>query len=108
MAVMVRANAKEVADVDPFFAQIAGMGYAVLTSEEIVKPKVEFFSSKLGIPDDCMTIRLKSGNRITPINTCAANIFGIVEPNLFRNIDTAKKTIQFFNWCCTSNCSGYD
>ena len=64
---MVRADKNGVKDVGPRSAHIAGMDYAVFTpEEEIVDPKVVFFSPKDGDPDDYVAIELKNGKRITP------------------------------------------
>ena len=69
---MVRADKSGVKDVGPRSAHIAGMDYAVFTpEEEIVDPKVVFFSPKEGDPADYVAIELKSGKRITITNTCA-------------------------------------
>ena len=48
---MVRADRGGIKDVGPRSAHIAGMDYAVFTpEEEIVDPKVVFFSPKEGDP----------------------------------------------------------
>ena len=79
---MVRADKSGVKDVGPRSAHIAGMDYAVFTpEEEIVDPKVIFFSPKEGDPDDYVAIELASGKRITITNTCAVNGFGGVASN---------------------------
>lgn len=63
---MARADKSGVKDVGPRSAHIAGMDYAVFTpEEEIVDPKVVFFSPKEGDPDDYVAIELASGKRIT-------------------------------------------
>lgn len=55
---MVRADKSGVKDVGPRSAHIAGMDYAVFTpEEEIVDPKVIFFSPKEGDPDDYVAHR---------------------------------------------------
>lgn len=78
---MVRADKSGVKDVGPRSAHIAGMDYAVFTpEEEIVDPKVIFFSPKEGDPDDYVAIELASGKRITITNTCAANVLGLISP----------------------------
>ena len=94
---MIRGNKNGVVDVGPRSAHIAGMDYAVFTSEEeIVDPKIEFFSPKEGDPNDYIAIRLKSGKRITITNTCAANILGLVKPEQFSygNVNSARKAMQ--------------
>ena len=75
------ADKSGVKDVGPRSAHIAGMDYAVFTpEEEIVDPKVVFFSPKEGDPADYVAIELKSGKRITITNTCAANVLGLIKP----------------------------
>ena len=65
------------------------MDYAVFTpEEEIVDPKVVFFSPKEGDPDDYVAIELKSGKRITITNTCAANVLG---PVSYTHLDVYKR-----------------
>ena len=57
---MVRADKSGVKDVGPRSAHIAGMDYAVFTpEEEIVDPKVVFFSPKEGDPDDYVAIEIE-------------------------------------------------
>lgn len=81
---MVRADKSGVKDVGPRSAHIAGMDYAVFTpEEEIIEPKLVFFSPKKGDPDDYVAIELKGGKRITITNTCAANVLGLVKPEHF-------------------------
>ena len=94
---MIRGNKNGVVDAGPRSAHIAGMDYAVFTQEEeIVDPKIEFFSPKEGDPNDYIAIRLKSGKRITITNTCAANILGLVKPEQFSygNVNSARKAMQ--------------
>ena len=94
---MVRADKSGVKDVGPRSAHIAGMDYAVFTpEEEIVDPKVVFFSPKEGDPDDYVAIELKNGKRITITNTCAANVLGLVKPEYFAygNANAARKAMK--------------
>ena len=94
---MVRADKNGVKDVGPRSAHIAGMDYAVFTpEEEIVDPKVVFFSPKDGDPDDYVAIELKNGKRITITNTCAANVLGLIKPEYFAygNANAARKAMQ--------------
>lgn len=94
---MVRADKSGVKDVGPRSAHIAGMDYAVFTpEEEIVDPKVIFFSPKEGDPDDYVAIELASGKRITITNTCAANVLGLISPDNFAygNANAARKAMQ--------------
>ena len=94
---MVRADKSGVKDVGPRSAHIAGMDYAVFTpEEEIVDPKVIFFSPKEGDPDDYVAIELANGKRITITNTCAANVLGLISPDNFAygNANAARKAMQ--------------
>ena len=86
---MVRADKNGVKD--------AGLDYAVFTpEEEIVDPKVVFFSPKEGDPEDYVAIELKNGKRITITNTCAANVLGLIKPEYFAygNANAARKAMQ--------------
>lgn len=90
-------NIGVIKDVGPRSAHIAGMDYAVFTpEEEIVDPKVIFFSPKEGDPDDYVAIELASGKRITITNTCAANVLGLISPDNFAygNANAARKAMQ--------------
>lgn len=94
---MIRADKSGVKDVGPRSAHIAGMDYAVFTSEEeIVDPKVVFFSPKEGDPADYVAIELASGKRIAITNTCAANVLGLIKPEYFAygNANAARKAMQ--------------
>ena len=94
---MVRADKSGVKDVGPRSAHIAGLDYAVFTpEEEIVDPKVVFFSPKEGDPEDYVAIELKNGKRITITNTCAANVLGLIKPEYFAygNANAARKAMQ--------------
>lgn len=96
---MVRADKSGVKDVGPRSAHIAGMDYAVFTpEEEIVDPKVVFFSPKEGDPADYVAIELKSGKRITITNTCAANVLGLIKPEYFAygNANAARKAMHLW------------
>ena len=73
------------------------LDYAVFTDEEeIVEPRLEFFSPKEGDPEDYVAIRLKSGKRITITNSCAANVLGLVTPKDFSygSVNSARKAMQ--------------
>ena len=94
---MIRLDKSGVKDVGPRSAHIAGMDYAVYTpEEEIIEPRLEFFSPKQGDPGDYVAIRLKNGKRITITNSCAANVLGLVNPKYFSygNANAAKKAMQ--------------
>lgn len=94
---MVRIDKNGVKDVGPRSAHIAGLDYAVYTpEEEIEDPQLELFSPKSGDPDDYIAIRLKNGKRITITNSCAANVLGLVTPDLFSygNAESARKAMK--------------
>lgn len=94
---MVRINDKEVVDVGPRSAHIAGCEYACFTpEEEIVDPTIELVSPKQGDPADYVTIRLKNGKRICFTNTCAANVLGLIDKQFFAfgNANSARKAMQ--------------
>lgn len=94
---MVRINDKEVVDVGPRSAHIAGCEYACFTpEEEIVDPKIEMVSPKPGDPADYVTIRLKNGKSICFTNTDAANVLGLVDEKYFAhgNANAARKAMQ--------------
>lgn len=94
---MVRINNREVVDVGPRSAHIAGCEYACFTpEEEIVDPQVELISPKPNDPADYVVIRLKSGKRICFTNTCAANVLGLIDSKYFAygNAASARKAMQ--------------
>lgn len=94
---MVRISDKEVVDVGPRSAHIAGCEYACFTpEEEIVDPQIEMVSPKPSDPADYVTIRLKNGKRICFTNTCAANVLGLIDEKYFAhgNASAARKAMQ--------------
>ncbi len=94
---MVRINDKEVVDVGPRSAHIAGCEYACFTpEEEIVDPQIVMLSPKPGDPDDYVAIKLKSGKMICFTNTDAANVLGLIEEKYFAhgNANAARKAMQ--------------
>lgn len=93
---MVRANKTGIVDAGPRSAHIAGLEYAVYSTEEIVNPKLEFFSPKKGDPEDYVRILLENGKRVTITNSCAANVLGLVKPEHFSygNVENARKAMQ--------------
>ncbi len=103
---MVRANKDGIVDVGPRSAHIAGMDYSIFKQpEDIVDPKVEFFSPKPGDPDDYVAIRLAGGERVTITNTCAANVLGLVKPEDFSygNPEASRKAMQALaDYCGTT------
>lgn len=81
---MIRINDKDVVDVGPRSAHIAGCDYACFTDpEEIEDPQIELVAPKDGDPNDYVVIRLKNGKRITITNTDAANVLGLIDEKYF-------------------------
>lgn len=94
---MVRVHNKKVVDVGPRSAHIAGYEYASFTdSNEIVHPKLKFFSPLKGDPNDYVAIELASGKRITLTTTCAANALGLIEKEHFAygNQESVRKAFE--------------
>lgn len=94
---MVRINDKEVVDVGPRSAHIAGCEYACFTpEEEIVDPEIVMLSPKPGDPSDYVAIKLKSGKMICFTNTDAANVLGLIDEQYFAhgNANAARKAMQ--------------
>lgn len=94
---MIRINDKEVVDVGPRSAHIAGCDYACFTDpSEILDPQIELVAPKKGDPNDYVVIRLKSGKRITITNTDAANVLGLIDPKYFAygNAESARKAMK--------------
>ena len=78
---MVRVRGREIVDVGPRSAHIAGLPYAAFSNtEDIQAPELELFSPKQGDPDDYVAVRAASGTRYAITNTCAANVLGYAKP----------------------------
>ncbi|HQE69814.1 MAG TPA: hydantoinase/oxoprolinase family protein, partial [Atopobiaceae bacterium] len=94
---MVRISNRDVVDVGPRSAHIAGCEYACFTpEEEIVDPEIVMLSPKKGDPSDYVAIRLPSGKLICFTNTDAANVLGLVDEQYFAHgsIASARKAMQ--------------
>ena len=77
---MVRVSGKDIADVGPRSAHIAGLPYSAFADPaDIEDPQLELFRPKDGDPDDYVAIRTRSGTRYAITNTCAANVLGLVK-----------------------------
>src|SRR3954464_1897763 len=80
---MVRVRGKQIHDVGPRSAHIAGLPYAAFAKpEDIVDPVIEFFQPKAGDPADYVAVRSATGARYAITNTCAANVLGYAKPGL--------------------------
>lgn len=93
---MVRVKGKEIIDVGPRSAHIAGFPYSAFAKvEEIVDPELVLFQPKEEDPADYAAIRVKNGQRYAITNTCAANALGIVKPEYYSygNGEAARRAI---------------
>jgi N-methylhydantoinase A len=77
---MPRVNGKDIVDVGPRSAHIAGLPYSAFSKpEDIVNPTLELFRPKASDPNDYVSIRVADGRRLAITDTCAANILGLVK-----------------------------
>jgi len=91
---MPRLQGKELIDVGPRSAHIAGLPYSAFARpEEIESPKLVLFMPKKGDPADYIAIETASGKRFALTNTCAANVYGTVKPGdyAYGNPESARK-----------------
>ncbi len=80
---MVRADKNGVKRCRTTFRHIAGLDYAVFTpEEEIVDPKVVFFSPKEGDPEDYVAIELKEWKTYHHYEYMCTNV-GLIKPEYF-------------------------
>ncbi|MCW5624822.1 MAG: hypothetical protein KIT73_08915 [Burkholderiales bacterium] len=80
---MVRIRGRDVTDVGPRSAHIAGLPYAAFADPaDLVGAQVETFRPKEGDPDDYVAIRTANGKRFAVTNTCAANVLGYAKPGM--------------------------
>jgi DNA-binding Lrp family transcriptional regulator len=94
---MVRIKGREVLDVGPRSAHIAGLPYSVFDrTEEIENPELVFIQPKTEDPADYAAIQVKGGQKYAITNTCAANVLGIVKAEYYSygNAETARKAIR--------------
>ncbi len=81
---MPRLKGREIVDVGPRSAHIAGLPYSVFADpEEIVDPRLELFQPKPSDPEDYVAIRVASGRRFAITNSCAANVLDMARPGLY-------------------------
>ena len=93
---MVRVQGKEVVDVGPRSAHIAGLPYAAFaTTEEMDSPKLVFVQPKPEDPGDYVAVETASGKRFAITNTCAANVLGLTKPEWYShgNAEAARKAM---------------
>jgi N-methylhydantoinase A/oxoprolinase/acetone carboxylase beta subunit len=78
---MVRVCGRQIVDVGPRSAHIAGLPYAAFAATgDIEAPELELFSPKQGDPDDYVAVRVGNGTRYAITNTCAANVLEYAKP----------------------------
>jgi len=81
---MVRAKGKQIVDVGPRSAHIAGLPYAAFgEAEEMVEPELIFVQPKAEDPADYVAVRTRGGQVYAVTNTCAANALGLVRPEYY-------------------------
>lgn len=93
---MVRVKGKEVIDVGPRSAHIAGLPYSAFAkAEEIIEPELVYIWPKEDDPADYAAVRVKGGQMYAITNTCAANALGIVKPEYYSygNAEAARRAI---------------
>jgi N-methylhydantoinase A/oxoprolinase/acetone carboxylase beta subunit len=93
---MVRVKGKEVIDVGPRSAHIAGLPYSAFAkAEEIIEPELLYIRPKEDDPADYAAVRVKGGQMYAITNTCAANALGIVKPEYYSygNAEAARRAI---------------
>jgi N-methylhydantoinase A len=93
---MPRVAGKEIVDVGPRSAHIAGLAYSAFANpDDIVAPSLEFFRPKDGDPDDYIAIRARSGARFAITDTCAANVLGYAKPGWHAcgNVESARRAM---------------
>jgi len=93
---MVRLRDREVFDVGPRSAHIAGLPYAAFAdTERIGDPELELFRPRPDDPDDYVAVRTADGSRYAITTTCAANALGYTRPGLHAhgNPEAARRAI---------------
>lgn len=94
---MPRVRGKEIIDVGPRSAHIAGLPYSAFAkTSEIVDPELVFIQPKPHDPNDYVAIKTKSGKMFAITNTCAANVLGMTKPGDYAhgNPEAARRAMQ--------------
>lgn len=94
---MPRVRGKEIIDVGPRSAHIAGLPYSAFAkTSEIVDPELVFIQPKPHDPNDYVAIKTKSGKMFAVTNTCAANVLGMTKPGdyAYGNPEAARRAMQ--------------
>jgi len=80
---MARIRNRQVIDVGPRSAHIAGLSYAAFTDPgSLAHAVLETFCPRPGDPDDYVAARAADGTRIAITTTCAANVLNCCPPGL--------------------------
>lgn len=94
---MPRLGGKEIVDVGPRSAHIAGLSYSAFAkTEEIENPKLVLIQPKPQDPADYIAIETANGKRFAITNTCAANLIGMTKPGDYShgNPEAARKAME--------------
>ncbi|WP_211254314.1 hydantoinase/oxoprolinase family protein [Caldanaerobacter subterraneus] len=94
---MIRLGDKDIEDVGPRSAHIAGLPYAVYSDpEEIIEPEIVYIKPKKNDPDNYVAIKSKNGKIFAVTVSCAANVLGYVKPEdyAYGNREAARKALE--------------
>lgn len=94
---MIRLGDKDIEDVGPRSAHIAGLPYAVYSDpEEIIEPEIVYIKPKKNDPDNYVAIKSKNGKIFAITVSCAANVLGYVRPEdyAYGNQEAARKALE--------------
>lgn len=94
---MIRLGDKDIEDVGPRSAHIAGLPYAVYSDpEEIIEPEIVYIKPKKNDPDNYVAIKSKNGKIFAVTVSCAANVLGYVRPEdyAYGNREAARKALE--------------
>jgi N-methylhydantoinase A len=93
---MVRVHDRNIVDVGPRSAHIAGLTYAAFANPaDIVEPTLEAFRARPDDPDDYVLARGGDGARHAITTTCAANVLGYARLGMhaYGNAEAAQRAI---------------
>jgi N-methylhydantoinase A len=80
---MARIRGRQVIDVGPRSAHIAGLSYAAfMDPRKLTHPVLESFCPRPGDPEDYVAVRVADGTRVAITTTCAANVLDCCPPGL--------------------------
>ncbi|MFI5341266.1 MAG: hydantoinase/oxoprolinase family protein [Candidatus Methylomirabilales bacterium] len=81
---MVRVKGRQIVDVGPRSAHIAGLPYAAFARPEAIEdPELVFVQPKKEDPGDYVAVRVRGGQLYAITNTCAANVLGLARPEWY-------------------------